>query len=41
MNIYSLSTVASSFQLSMDGKGVVREGKNLNGFASTVTVWSR
>ncbi|KAJ7702300.1 beta-1,3-glucanase [Mycena rosella] len=37
--IYSLATVSSTFQLSVDGKGVVAEKDNNNGFASTVTVW--
>lgn len=39
MNICSLSTVASTYQLSVDGKGVVKEADNVNGFASTLTVW--
>ncbi|KAJ7093249.1 exo-beta-1,3-glucanase [Mycena epipterygia] len=37
--IYSLATVASAFQISVDGEGVVHEKGNNNGFASTVTVW--
>ena len=37
--IYSLSTVASVYQISLDGKGVIGERDNVNGFASTVTVW--
>ncbi|KAJ6547053.1 exo-beta-1,3-glucanase [Mycena capillaripes] len=37
--IYSLATVASAFQISVDGNGVVDQKDNNNGFASTVTVW--
>ncbi|KAF8184875.1 glycoside hydrolase family 55 protein [Mycena galopus ATCC 62051] len=37
--IYSLATVASTFQISVDGKGVVNQQDNNNGFASTLTVW--
>lgn len=40
VDMFSLSTVASEFQVSVDGYGVVRERENLNGFASSVTVWS-
>lgn len=40
VDMFSLSTVASEFQVSVDGYGVVKEGENLNGFASSVTVWS-
>jgi len=40
INIYSLSTVASGYQLSVDSAGVVDQKDNINGFASTVTVWS-
>ncbi|KAF9458677.1 glycoside hydrolase family 55 protein [Collybia nuda] len=39
VDIYSLATVSSSFQISVDGKGVVRDIDNNNGFASTVTLW--
>ncbi|KAF4604149.1 hypothetical protein EYR40_001332 [Pleurotus pulmonarius] len=38
--IYSLSTVASTFQLSVSQNGVVNQGANRDGFASTVTSWS-
>ncbi|KAH0580279.1 hypothetical protein H2248_001793 [Termitomyces sp. 'cryptogamus'] len=38
--VYSLSTVGTTFQVSVDGKGVVRQSENRNGFASTVTAWS-
>ncbi|KAJ6530408.1 exo-beta-1,3-glucanase [Mycena vulgaris] len=37
--IYSLATVSSTFQISVDGEGVVNQKDNNNGFASTVTVW--
>jgi glucan 1,3-beta-glucosidase len=37
--ICSLSTVASAYQVSVDGKGIIEERGNVNGFASTVTVW--
>ncbi|KAJ7184275.1 exo-beta-1,3-glucanase [Mycena filopes] len=40
LNIHnSLATVASTFQISVDGKGIVDQADNNNGFASTVTVW--
>lgn len=39
MYIYSLSTVASTFQVSVGREGIIREKDNVNGFASTVTVW--
>ncbi|TFK67132.1 exo-beta-1,3-glucanase [Pluteus cervinus] len=41
VSIYSLSTVATTWQLSVNGVGVANQGDNRNGFASTVTVWSR
>jgi len=37
--IYSLATVASAFQISVDGVGVVDQKDNNNGFASTATLW--
>lgn len=40
VHIYSLSTVASSFQVSVEGAGIVNQSDNLNGFVSTVTLWS-
>ncbi|KAG6917783.1 hypothetical protein DXG01_001055 [Tephrocybe rancida] len=40
VTIYSLSTVASTFQISVDGAGVINQTNNLNGFASTVTLWT-
>ncbi|KAF9466652.1 exo-beta-1,3-glucanase [Collybia nuda] len=41
VSIYSLSTVATTYQISVNGQGVVNQSANRNGFASTVTVWSR
>ncbi|PPQ70366.1 hypothetical protein CVT24_013141 [Panaeolus cyanescens] len=41
INIYSLSTVATTFQLSVNSAGVINQANNLNGFASTVTSWSQ
>ncbi|KDR79424.1 hypothetical protein GALMADRAFT_223633 [Galerina marginata CBS 339.88] len=41
VNIYSLSTVATTFQVSVNGAGVVNQAGNINGFASTVTSWSQ
>lgn len=40
VNIYSLSTIATTYQVSVDGKGIVDETQNVNGLASTVTVWT-
>ncbi|KAF8063611.1 exo-beta-1,3-glucanase [Lyophyllum atratum] len=41
VSIFSLSTVASTFQLSVNGQGIVNQSGNRNGFASTLTAWSR
>ncbi|KAF8154413.1 exo-beta-1,3-glucanase [Crassisporium funariophilum] len=41
VNIYSLSTVASTQQFSVNMVGVANQANNINGFASTVTSWSR
>ncbi|KJA16119.1 glycoside hydrolase family 55 protein [Hypholoma sublateritium FD-334 SS-4] len=40
IHIYSLSTVASEYQLSVHSHGVVSASDNDNGFASTVTAWT-
>ncbi|KAF9472908.1 glucan 1,3-beta-glucosidase [Pholiota conissans] len=40
ISIYSLSTVSSAYQLSIDRTGIISQNDNLNGFASTVTVWA-
>ncbi|KAK2461102.1 hypothetical protein APHAL10511_006881 [Amanita phalloides] len=39
VTIYSLSTVATTYQLSIDGAGVINQSGNANGYASTVTAW--
>ncbi|TFK36999.1 exo-beta-1,3-glucanase [Crucibulum laeve] len=41
VTIYSLSTVATTFQISVNQQGIVNQSGNVNGFASTVTAWSR
>jgi len=41
VNIYSLSTVGSKYQLSIDKVGIINQADNIDGFASTVTSWSR
>ncbi|KAF9531445.1 exo-beta-1,3-glucanase [Crepidotus variabilis] len=41
IHIYSLSTVRSTYQLSVEGKGVINQSSNQNGFAPTVTSWSQ
>jgi len=40
ITIYSLSTVGSTFQLSVNEVGIINQSGNINGFASTVTLWS-
>lgn len=40
INLYSLSTVATTFQVSVNNNGIVNQAGNMNGFASTVTSWS-
>ncbi|KAF9531336.1 glycoside hydrolase family 55 protein [Crepidotus variabilis] len=40
VGIYSLSTVASNYQLSVEGTGIIQQSDNLNGFASTATAWT-
>ncbi|KAI0645963.1 exo-beta-1,3-glucanase [Trametes meyenii] len=41
VGIYSLSTVAAQFMLSVGGQGVVPNAANRNGFAQTLTAWTR
>jgi len=41
ISVYSLSTVATTYQLSIGREGVVDQKDNVNGFQSTVTVWTR
>ncbi|KAF7359302.1 Exo-beta-1,3-glucanase [Mycena sanguinolenta] len=38
--IYSLQTVGTTFQLSVNEAGVVNQANNANGFAQTVTSWT-
>ncbi|KAK7049317.1 hypothetical protein VNI00_005918 [Paramarasmius palmivorus] len=40
VSIYSLSTVATTFQVSVGTQGVINQADNINGFASTVTAWT-
>ncbi|KAJ2916182.1 hypothetical protein MD484_g4242, partial [Candolleomyces efflorescens] len=37
--LFSLSSVGTTKQLSIEGQGIVDQGDNINGFASTVTYW--
>ncbi|EKM82792.1 hypothetical protein AGABI1DRAFT_68739 [Agaricus bisporus var. burnettii JB137-S8] len=41
LTVYSLSTVATTFQLSVNQAGIVNQAGNVNGFQSTMTAWSR
>ncbi|KAF7338693.1 Exo-beta-1,3-glucanase [Mycena venus] len=41
VHIYSLSTVGTTFQLSVNQAGVINQSSNPNGFAATVTSWSQ
>ncbi|KAK7437112.1 hypothetical protein VKT23_018738 [Stygiomarasmius scandens] len=41
VHVYSLSTVGVTMQLSVDGLPIIPRSANVNGFASTVTAWSR
>ncbi|KAJ7636131.1 exo-beta-1,3-glucanase [Mycena polygramma] len=41
ISIYSLATVGTTFQLSINGAGVVNQSQNPNGFAATLTAWTR
>jgi hypothetical protein len=41
VNIYSLSTVGTTFQLSVNQVGVINQSSNPNGFAETITSWSQ
>ncbi|KAF9049241.1 glycoside hydrolase family 55 protein [Hymenopellis radicata] len=40
VTIYSLNTVATTNQLTLDGVGIINQSSNINGFASMVTAWS-
>ncbi|KIL63761.1 glycoside hydrolase family 55 protein [Amanita muscaria Koide BX008] len=39
ITIYGLSTVGTTYQLSVNAEGVIDQSSNSNGFASTVTAW--
>ncbi|KAF8879271.1 exo-beta-1,3-glucanase [Infundibulicybe gibba] len=41
ITIYGLSTVATKYQISIGGTGIIDQSANVNGFTSTVTAWSR
>ncbi|KAJ7929215.1 exo-beta-1,3-glucanase [Mycena leptocephala] len=41
VHIYSLSTVGTTFQVSVNQAGVINQSSNQNGFAATVTSWSQ
>ncbi|KAJ7771682.1 exo-beta-1,3-glucanase [Mycena metata] len=41
ISIYSLQTVGTTWQLSIEGAGVINQDSNPNGFAATVTAWTR
>ncbi|KAI0790705.1 glucan 1,3-beta-glucosidase [Abortiporus biennis] len=41
IQIYSLSTLGAVYQLSVNSKGIIPASQNQNGFAQTVTAWTR
>ncbi|KAJ7724091.1 exo-beta-1,3-glucanase [Mycena maculata] len=41
VHIYSLATVGTTFQLSVNQVGAINQSSNPNGFAATVTSWSQ
>ncbi|KAJ7684645.1 hypothetical protein DFH06DRAFT_1156206 [Mycena polygramma] len=41
ISIYSLTTVGTNFQLSINAAGVINQSASPDGFASTVTSWTR
>ncbi|KAJ7718670.1 exo-beta-1,3-glucanase [Mycena metata] len=41
VSIYSLQTVGVTYSLSINGAGVVNQNANPNGFAATLTAWTR
>ncbi|KAJ7043176.1 hypothetical protein C8F04DRAFT_1251334 [Mycena alexandri] len=41
VHIYSLATVGTTFQLSVNQAGIINQSANPNGFAATVTAWSQ
>ncbi|KAK7049288.1 hypothetical protein VNI00_005889 [Paramarasmius palmivorus] len=40
VNIYSLTTLGVTYQLSVNEQGIINHNSNINGFAQTVTAWS-
>ncbi|KAL4069050.1 glycoside hydrolase family 55 protein, partial [Scleroderma citrinum] len=40
ITVYSLSTIGTTYQLSVSGNGVVNKNSNPNGFQETLTTWS-
>lgn len=40
VHIYSMGTVGTTYEVSVDNNGIVPFSSNLNGFAQTVTLWS-
>lgn len=40
VSVYSLSTVAAQFMLSVDENGIVDQSANRNGFQSTLSAWT-
>jgi len=41
ISIYSLTTVAATYQLTVGKHGVIDQKDNVDGFASTATLWTR
>ena len=41
ISIYSLNTVDTTWQLSVNMQGVVNRGTNPNGFSDTISAWTR
>jgi len=41
VHIYSLATVGTTFQFSVNQAGIINQSANPNGFAATVTAWSQ
>ncbi|KAE9406731.1 exo-beta-1,3-glucanase [Gymnopus androsaceus JB14] len=39
INVYSLSTVGTTFQVSLNNNGIVNQAGDVDGFASTITSW--
>ncbi|KAF8900746.1 exo-beta-1,3-glucanase [Gymnopilus junonius] len=39
IGLYSFSTIASTYQLTVNGVALINEAANTDGFASTITVW--